>query len=126
MRDRFKNIVQVAASFLELPSVLKATRLEGIIEEDETLFPYSEKGSKKLTRQPRKRGMNVKKRRRSMEDWMPVLTVGDRAKYTYEAILPSVTAAALHQELLGKLEKDSVLCSDGYKPLCLVIDKTQT
>ena len=37
-------------------SSLKATKLEGIIEADETLFAYSEKGSKKLTRQPRKRG----------------------------------------------------------------------
>jgi len=102
--------------FLELPSVLKATKLEGIIEADETLFPYSEKGSKKLARQPRKRGMKAKKRGRSKEDWVPVLTVRDRAKSTYEAILPSVTTAVLHQELVGKLEKDSVLCSDGYKP----------
>ena len=27
-----------------------------------------------------------------------------------------VATTALHQELAGKLEKDSVLCSDGYKP----------
>jgi len=43
---------------------------------------------------------------------VPVLTVRDRAKNTYEAVVPSVTSAALHQELAGKLEKDSVLCSD--------------
>ena len=102
--------------FLELPSAIKAKKLEGIIEADETLFPYSEKGSKKLTRKPRKRGMKAKKRGRSKEDWVPVLTVRDRGKNTYEAIVPSVTTDALHQELRGKLEKDSVLCSDGYKP----------
>ena len=60
--------------------------------------------------------MKAKKRGRSKEDWVPVLTVRDRGKNTYEAIVPSVTTDALHQELRGKLEKDSVLCSDGYKP----------
>jgi IS1 family transposase len=30
--------------------------------------------------------------------------------------LPDVTTETLQQELVGKLEKDSVLCSDGYKP----------
>ena len=102
--------------FLALPSTIKATKLEGIIEADETLFPYSEKGNKALTRKPRKRGMKAQKRGRSKEDWVPVLTVRDRAKSTYEAILPSVTTEVLQQELSGKLEKDSVLCSDGYKP----------
>lgn len=110
--------------FLELPSALKATSLEGIIEADETLFPYSEKGSKQLTRQPRKRGMKAKKPGRSKEDWVPVLTVRDRAKNTYEAILPDVTANTLHQELIGKLEKDSVLCSDGYKSYIALSEKS--
>lgn len=109
--------------FLALPSALKATALEGIIEADETLFPYSEKGSKTLERQPRKRGMKAKKRGRSKEDWVPVLTVRDRGKNTFEAILPSVTTDALHQELAGKLEKDSVLCSDGYKPYIALSEK---
>ena len=109
--------------FLTLPSTLKANRLEGIIEADETLFPYSEKGSKKLSRPPHKRGMKAQKRGRSKEDWVPVLTVRDRAKNTYEAILPDVTTETLHQELVGKLEKDSVLCSDGYKPYIALSEK---
>lgn len=73
--------------FLELPTPLDATRLEGIIEADETLFPYSGKGSKKLIRKPRKRGMKALKRGRSKEDWVPVLTARDRGKHTFEAIL---------------------------------------
>ncbi|HBR3960896.1 TPA: IS1595 family transposase, partial [Klebsiella pneumoniae] len=109
--------------FLALPSTLKANRLEGIIEADETLFPYSEKGSKKLSRPPHKRGMKAQKRGRSKEDWVPVLTVRDRAKNTYEAILHDVTTETLHQELVGKLEKDSVLCSDGYKPYIALSEK---
>ena len=109
--------------FLALPSTLKASKLEGIIEADETLFPYSEKGSKKLSRQQHKRGMKAQKRGRSKEDWVPVLTVRDRAKNTYEAILPNVTTETLHQELVGKLEKDSVLCSDGYKSYIALSEK---
>lgn len=109
--------------FLALPSTLKANRLEGIIEANETLFPYSEKGSKKLSRPPHKRGMKAQKRGRSREDWVPVLTVRDRAKNTYGAILPDVTTETLHQELVGKLEKDSVLCSDGYKPYIALSEK---
>jgi len=109
--------------FLALPSTLKASRLEGIIEADETLFPYSEKGAKKLSRPPHKRGMKAQKRGRSKEDWVPVLTVRDRAKNTYEAILPDVTTETLHKELVGKLEKDSVLCSDGYKSYIALSEK---
>ena len=53
---------------------------------------------------------------------MPVLPVRDRAKNTYEVILPSVTTA--HQKLVGNLEKDSVLCIDGYKPyIALSVEK---
>ncbi len=82
----------------------------------EALFPYSEKGVKNLVHQRRKRGMKAKRRGRPKEDWLSVLTVSDRTKNTYEAILPSATAAALHQELTGKLAKDSVLFSEGYEP----------
>lgn len=73
--------------FLQLPATLKASLLEGIVEADETLFARSEKGSKTL----------------------------DRGKHTYEAILPSVSSKQLNDELKGKIEKDSVLCSDGFK-----------
>lgn len=94
----------------------KASTLQGIIEADETLFPNSVKGNKKLTRPARKRGMKAKKRGRSKEDWVPVLTVRDRSKQSYEAVLPSVTTEVLEQKLKRKLERDSVLCSDGFKP----------
>jgi hypothetical protein len=101
--------------FLQLPATLKASLLEGIVEVDETLFARSEKGSKTLDRKPRKRGMKAKKRGRSKDDWVPVLTVRDRGKHTYEAILPSVSTQQINDELKGKIEKDSVLCSDAFK-----------
>lgn len=101
--------------FLELPTTLNASELEGVIEADETLFLYSEKGSRTLSRKPRKRGMNASKRGRSKEDWVPVLTVRDRGKHTFEAVLPDVSEVTLAKELQGKLQKDSVLCTDGLK-----------
>lgn len=102
--------------FLQLPATMKATLLEGIVEADETLFARSEKGSRTLERKARKRGMKAKKRGRSKEDWVPVLTVRDRGKHTYEAIIPSVSTEHLNKELQGKIVKDSVLCSDGFRP----------
>lgn len=101
--------------FLQMPSLIKAIKLGGIIEIDEILFAYSEKGSKHLNRVPKKRGTKAKKRGRSKDDWVPVLTARDRGKHTYEAILPSCTAAQISQELDGKIETDSVLCSDGFR-----------
>jgi transposase-like protein len=100
--------------FLQLPATMKATLLEGIVAADETLFARSEKGSRTLERKARKRGMKAKRRGRSREDWVPVLTVRDRGKHTYEAIIFFVFTEPLNKELQGKIIKDSVLCSDGF------------
>ena len=98
--------------FLLVASNTNAKIIEGIIEADETFFPYSEKGSPHLTRKPRKRG-GIRGKGRKSEEWVPVVTVRDRAQNTYEAILPHVTTQALTEELKGKLKVDSVLCTDG-------------
>jgi len=54
--------------FLQLPSQLKATLLEGIVETGEVLFAYSEKDNKRLNRKPRKCCMKAKKPGHSKED----------------------------------------------------------
>ena len=59
--------------FLEAPALLKALSLQGIVEADETLFSYSEKGNKNLNSPAKKRGSKAKKPGRSKEDWAPVL-----------------------------------------------------
>ena len=59
--------------------------------------------------------MKAKKRGRSKKDWVPVLTVRDMGKHTYEAIIPSVSTEQLNKELHGKILKDSVLCTDGFR-----------
>lgn len=45
------------------------------------------------------RGMKSKKRGRSKDDWVPVLTVRDRGKHTNEAILLSVNTQQRNEEL---------------------------
>jgi hypothetical protein len=95
--------------FLQLPATMRATLLEGIIGADETLFARPEKGNRTLERKARKRG-------RSKDDWVPVLTARDKGKHTYEAFLSSVSTEQLNKELQGKIVNDSVLCSDGFRP----------
>ena len=101
--------------FLQLPALLQATQLEGIIEADETFFRYSQKGQRNLSRKPRKRGTKATSRGLSAKDWVPVLTARDRAKNTVEAILPKVTSVEIEKQLVDKLVKDCVFCSDGHK-----------
>ncbi len=60
--------------------------------------------------------MTASKRGRSREDWVPVLTVRDRGKHTFEAILSDGAEETLANELDGNLQKESVLCTDGLKP----------
>lgn len=101
--------------FLQLPAQLKAKLLEGIVESDETFFAYSEKGNKRLTRKPRKRGKDTGRIVRFKEELVPVLTVRDRGSHTFEAILGSTSLQEISEQLIGKIEQDSVFCSDGCK-----------
>lgn len=109
--------------FLQLPAEMKAQWLEGIVEADETFFAYSEKGNKRLMRKPHKRGKHMGKPGRSKEDWVPVLTVRDRGKHTFDSILDSTSIKGINEQITGKIEKDSVLCSDGYKSYIQVAQK---
>ena len=108
--------------FLALPAQDKPALLAGIIETDETFFPNSNKGCRNLQRAPKKRGGSTK-RGRSLDDKVAVLTVRDRGKHTYEAVLKHLKAEDINQELERKLQTDSVLCSDGFKPYIEVAKK---
>ena len=100
--------------FLKLLNIQSDTHLSGIVEMDETLFRYSEKGSKELTRPSHKRGGDKAKRGRAKDDWVPVLVARDRQKKTFDKTLESTTGNALYQLLNPHIDKDSVICSDGY------------
>jgi len=94
------------------------TQLEGIVEADDTYFRYSEKGSRKLTRKPRKRGngnMTLK------ENKVAVVVTTDRKG---NAILNSAGRGSVKNEfkstMKGKFKPGAILCSDGaliYKGL---------
>lgn len=52
--------------------------MSGIVEMDETMFRYSEKGSHELSRPSRKRGGDTAGRGRAKGDWVAVLVARDR------------------------------------------------
>ncbi len=89
--------------------------LHGITEADETYFLESDKGSRNLNREPRKRGGTAKKRGISKEQ-VCVLTARDRAGQTLDAVTGhgQVTKAQLESHLKPVLDKDVMLISDSH------------
>lgn len=98
--------------FLKAPKGLKANKVQGTVEADETYFRYSEKGSRKLTRKARKRGGDDAKRGLS-DDQVPVLIVRDRNKATTDAILPDRSAQSIGAVLEPIIDRGAVLVTDG-------------
>lgn len=102
--------------FLQAVRLAQPTKLEGIIEADETFFRRSFKGQRGgLPRPAKKRGTPEKKRGLS-KDQIPVLVARDRAgKTTLSTVLPQRNAMAIEAALRGRVAPDAVLCSDGFK-----------
>jgi transposase-like protein len=100
--------------FLKAPKALKAKKLQGIVETDETFFLYSEKGKRNLTRKPRKRGGKAAKCGLSAEQ-VPVLIARDRTKATTDQILPDRSEKSVTAVLKPVVAKDAVLVTDGDK-----------
>lgn len=96
-------------------------QLEGIVEADDTFFRYSEKGSRRLKRKPRKRGsgnMTLK------ENKVPVVVTTDRKGHSILNVAGrgSVKKDALRMLMKGKFHPNAILCSDGanvYKGLAI-------
>ena len=108
--------------FLEAPQDVKATRLEGTVEADETYFLYSEKGARALTRPARKRGGKAAKRGLSAEQ-VPVLIARDRDAATTDQVLANRSALSIGAVLEPVIAKDAVLVSDGAQAYRVVADK---
>jgi transposase-like protein len=100
--------------FLKAPKALKAKKLHGIVEADETFFLYSEKGKRNLTRTPRKRGGKAAKCGLSAEQ-VPVLIARDRTKATTDQILPDRSEKSVTEVLKPVVAQDAVLVTDGDK-----------
>lgn len=86
--------------------------MQGIVEADETFFPYSCKGQRGLDRPARKRGKQIHTRGTG-KDQVPVLVVRDRTGATADFKLDADNAEAIKIPLGGLLAKDAILCRDG-------------
>ena len=100
--------------FLQVPSLLKANHLDGIVEADETFFLDSHKGERDLERKSRKRGGKASQRGLSKEQ-IPVLIVRDRDGHTTDAILSSANEKEISKVISPLIDEDVLLCSDGNR-----------
>lgn len=91
-------------------------KFEGISESDDIFFNYSEKGSKSLLRKPRKRGNHGIKQGIS-EDKVAVILTCDRKhhKDLQVAKRGRIRKVDIEKVLSGKLDKESVLCTDSHR-----------
>ena len=98
---------------------LKARKLTGIVEADETYVLESRKGARNLERKARRRGGKASKRGLSDEQ-VPVLVVADRGGATVSAVLPAVNADTLREVIAPVVDEDIVLVTDGHRadPRC--------
>lgn len=125
LREAAKHVgISYRTSFLWRHKIIGAfkdvgcTKLEGIIEGDETFFLYSEKGDKKIEgRNPRKRGGKASKAGIN-DEHVAVIVSTDRNKQPIIEIAGRgrITAKQIDR-CLGKWigEKASVLCSDSHR-----------
>ena len=98
--------------FLAAPATVQAPRLQGIVEADETFFPYSCKGQRHLDRPPHVRGKQSHARGTG-QDQVPVLVVRDRSGATADFQLIATDQSAIEPALRAVMAPDAILCSDG-------------
>lgn len=95
---------------------MSPARFEGISESDDIYFNYSEKGSKTLTRKPRKRGNHGIKQGVS-NDKVAVILTCDRKNHKDLQVAKRgrIRKIDIQKALSGKLDPDSVLCTDSHR-----------
>ena len=100
--------------FLQWAQLDRPAKLTGIAEADETFLLESQKGSRQMTRAPRKRGGKAGKRGISNEH-VNIVVARDRSGQTIDFIAGcgALTAKALHENLKPRLEPDVLLVSDA-------------
>lgn len=100
----------------------KPPSLHGVVEVDETFFLESQKGSRNLSRKPRKRGGKASKRGRSKEQ-ICVLVARDRSGQTTDHILPVFNAEVVEGLLGPAIDPDAMLCTDSAKVYAVFAEK---
>lgn len=110
---------------LQASKSIKAKKLHGIVELDETYFPRSEKGNHHLERKAHKRG-SWASRGLSLEEQTPVLIARDRNGNMTDAVLSNSQNGTIAQVMLPLLDRrDVLLCSDSkssYKSFAKMFD----
>jgi len=101
--------------FLTAPATMQAQHLAGIAEADETVMRRSYKGSRSLTRPPRKRGGGRKKKTkgRDPDNEVDVLVMRDREGHTLSDTLDTVNHHTIDNAVGHRLDREAVLCTDG-------------
>jgi hypothetical protein len=95
---------------------LSPEKFEGISESDDIFFNYSEKGSKTLSRKPRKRGNHGIKQGISDDKVAVILTCDRKSHKDFKvAKRGRIRKLDLENVLSGKLDKDAVLCTDSHR-----------
>lgn len=95
---------------------LSPDKFEGISESDDIFFNYSEKGSRTLTRKPRKRGNHGIKRGISDDKVAVILTCDRKSHKDFKvAKRGRIRKVDLEKVLSGKLDQDAVLCTDSHR-----------
>lgn len=94
---------------------LSPNKFDGISESDDIFFNYSEKGSKSLNRKPRKRGNHGIKQGIS-DDKVAVILTCDRKNHKDFQVAKRgrIRKIDIEKVLSGKLDKESVLCTDSH------------
>ena len=97
-------------------SVASSRRLHGIAEADETFFPYSEKGDKRVAmrRKAKKRG-GIAKSRGVSDDHVPVIVACDRQGEVMLGVAGRgrISMKDVDQMLGNRIAPDTTLCTDS-------------
>lgn len=125
LRDAAKQVgISLKTSFLWRHKIIGAfkdigcTKLEGIIEGDETFFLYSEKGSKTIEeRKPRKRGGKASKAGINDEHVAVIVSTDRNKQPIIEVACRGRISTKQIETCIGKWigEKASVFCSDSHR-----------
>ena len=110
--------------FLVLPRDVKANKLTGVAEADETYVLRSYKGQRRKLlieelRKPRHRGGKAAKRGLSAEQ-VPILVLRNRAGQTTDHMLEVANKHSVTEVMRPALADDAVLCTDGSGMLAQV------
>lgn len=102
--------------FLDCQKKAQSQELAGIAECDETYFYRSEKGSRKLTRKPRKRGGDGIKR--GSKELVPVIILRDRSGHGADRVALDGVPPYIKELFSQHLCEDTILVTDGKRSLC--------